>query len=163
MMMMVVEAVTMLMVVVVVVVMTRQRAMVMAMVTIGMVKAMMNVMMMVTTVRMAMVMAPGMATVMPMKGHDAALAAVVGAQDEDDVLDRNDDDQRPEEQRQAAVDIGLAGRDRVVAGEDFLDRVQRAGPDVAIDDAERGQREDREALAGRFFRPHVAAVHRTPW
>jgi hypothetical protein len=65
------------------------------------------------------------------------------------VLDRDDDDQRPEEQRQAAVDIGRGHRNGMIAGEDFLHRVQRAGADVAIDDAEGRQGQRGEARAGR--------------
>ena len=34
------------------------------------------------------------------QGDDAALAAVVGPQDEDAVLDRDDDDQRPQDEGQ---------------------------------------------------------------
>ena len=66
--------------------------------------------------------------------HDAALAAVVGTHDDRYVLQRNDDDERPEEQRQAAKHIRLVERDRVIAGEDFLHRIERRSPDIAIDD-----------------------------
>ena len=38
------------------------------------------------------------------QGHDAALAVVVGAHDERHVLDRDDDRDRPEDERQHAVD-----------------------------------------------------------
>ena len=37
----------------------------------------------------------------------------------------------------------------MIAGEDFRHRIQRAGPDVAVDDAEGGQRQGGEARAGR--------------
>ena len=39
----------------------------------------------------------------------AAFAAVVGAQDEDEVLDAHDEDQRPEDERQDAVDVRGVG------------------------------------------------------
>ena len=87
------------------------------------------------------------------QGHDAALAAIVGTHDEGHVLDRDDDDQRPEEERQAAVDIGGGDRDRVIAGEDLLDRIQRAGADVAVDHPEGGQGQGGKTLAG-----HIAGV-----
>ena len=61
-------------------------------------------------------------------------AAVVRAQDEDDVLDADDDDQRPDDQRQHAVDVGGIGRQPVLQLEAFAKRVQRARADVAIDD-----------------------------
>ena len=77
--------------------------------------------------------------------EDAALAVVVGPHDEDQVLDRDDDDQRPEDQRQHAEDVGRASTAmRVRAVEALAQRVQRAGADVAVDDAER--REDQNCL-----------------
>jgi hypothetical protein len=54
---------------------------------------------------------------------DATLAAVVGARDEDHILERNDDDQCPEEKRQAAQDAGFADRHRMAAGENLAERV----------------------------------------
>ena len=76
--------------------------------------------------------------------HDAALAAVVGAHDEREVLDRHDDRDRPEHERDHAVDVPLRGVHRViVGGEDRLQRVQRAGPDVAEHHAQRTERERR--------------------
>jgi hypothetical protein len=49
----------------------------------------------------------------------AALAVVVGAQDEDDVLDRDDHRDRPEDEREDAVDVGrpraARGRSRTPA------------------------------------------------
>ena len=45
------------------------------------------------------------------QGDDAALAAVVGPQDEDAVLDRDDDDQRPQDQGEDAQDrVRVAAR-----------------------------------------------------
>ena len=76
----------------------------------------------------------------------AALAVVVGAEQDDDVFDRHDEDQRPQDQRQDAEDdlarhrpAGGRGRDR------FLQRVERARADVAVDDADRAERERPEA------------------
>ena len=76
------------------------------------------------------------------EGHDPALAVVVGAHDEGDVLDRDDDRDRPEDERDHAVDVGLGRAHRVVVGgEDSLQRVERARADVAEDDPERAERE----------------------
>ena len=74
--------------------------------------------------------------------QDAALAVVVGAHDEEDELDRDDQRDRPEDERDDAEDV-LFGRlhRAVVGGEDGLQRVERAGADVAEDDAERAERE----------------------
>ena len=68
--------------------------------------------------------------------QDAALAAVVGAHDQRHVFDRHDQHQRPEDQRQDAQDlrrvIGTSAKSARLA----LKRVERAGADVAIDDAQ---------------------------
>jgi hypothetical protein len=88
--------------------------------------------------------------------HDAALALVVGAQDQRHVLERDHDDQRPEHQREDAQHVLRRDRHRVVGvAEDFLEGVQRAGADVAIDHAERGQGEDGGAVF-LFFVAHGA-------
>ena len=75
------------------------------------------------------------------QGDDAAFAVVVGAQDEQRVFDRDDQDQRPQDERDDAQH--RVGRDRAaVAGGAgrLLQRIERAGADVAIDDAEGAQR-----------------------
>jgi hypothetical protein len=92
--------------------------------------------------------------------HDAAFAAVVGTHDETDVLDRNDDDQRPEEQRQAAVDVGFGDGNRMVAGEDFLDGIKRTRADVAIDHSQRGKGEHGQTLTGGLSSVQFRAAHR---
>ena len=43
-----------------------------------------------------------------------------------------------------AEDVGCVSGMPVAAGEDLLQRVERAGADVAVDDAERGERKRRE-------------------
>jgi hypothetical protein len=83
------------------------------------------------------------------EGEDAALAVVVGAQDEDAVLDRDDEDERPEDERQHAEDVGGRRGDGVRAVEALAQRVERAGADVPVDDAERGQRKNGEVAAAR--------------
>jgi hypothetical protein len=67
------------------------------------------------------------------QGDDAAFATIVGPQDEDAVLDRDDDDQRPQDEgqdpkhhlrRQATMAGSMGG---------FLQGVEWAGADVAED------------------------------
>ena len=77
--------------------------------------------------------------------HDAALAVVVDSQDQEHVLQRDDHEQRPDDQRQRAVDAKRRRRHRMVAAEDQLDRVERARADVAVDDAQRAERERERA------------------
>ena len=76
----------------------------------------------------------------------AALALVVGAQQDDDVFERDDDDQRPQDQRQHAEH---APRGRRAVGADrsdhrFAQGVERAGADVAVDDADAAERQQPE-------------------
>ena len=90
--------------------------------------------------------------------HDAALAAVAGAQHQRHVLERDDDHQRPEDRRDAAENVIGGERNAVVRIEGFLDCVQRAGADVAVDDAERQQRQRR----GRLLRDVCIFGRRSP-
>src|SRR5262245_59221257 len=84
--------------------------------------------------------------------ENAALAAVVRTHDEDDVLHRDDEHEHPHDERQHAEDVLGRGRQReFFRGEALLQRVERARADVAVDDAERSQREEREALTGGMF------------
>ena len=64
------------------------------------------------------------------QGHDAALALVVRAHDHRHVLDRHDDRDRPEDQRDDPVDVVLVDLD-AFGEEHGLHRVQGAGADVA--------------------------------
>ena len=70
------------------------------------------------------------------KGDDAALAAVVGPQDEDAVLDRDDDDQRPQDQGQHPQYRDRAEPATTCRVRGFLQRVERTGPDITKDDSE---------------------------
>ena len=70
-----------------------------------------------------------------------ALAAIVGAQDEDDVLHGDDQDQRPEDERKHAQHGGLAQVQSPGVAEGLAHGVERAGADVAVDHAQRGERE----------------------
>ena len=68
----------------------------------------------------------------------AALALVVGPQQDEDVLDRDDEHERPQDQRQHAEDH-LAGHGGPAAGRGghrLAEGVERARADIAVDDAE---------------------------
>ena len=80
----------------------------------------------------------------------APLAVVVGAHDEEQVLDRDDQRDRPEDQRQHAVDVDRERRHPVGQRHALLHRVERRGPDVAVDDADGAQRQLGEARAVRL-------------
>ena len=69
------------------------------------------------------------------QGEDAAFTLVVGAHDDAGVLDGDDQQQRVEHQRQDAEYVLVCGADRVGTEEALADGVERAGPDVAVDDA----------------------------
>ena len=77
----------------------------------------------------------------------SALAAIVGPQDEGDVLDADDDDQRPDDEREDAVDVRRVGNEPVLQLEAFAKRVERTGSDVAIDDTDGEQRQLRQTAS----------------
>jgi hypothetical protein len=80
-------------------------------------------------------------------------------EDEVDVFDRDDDDQRPHDHRQHAIDGGFCHGEAVAAlarVEGRLNRVEGTGADVAVDDAERRERQNREPAAGRVERGVLA-------
>ena len=73
---------------------------------------------------------------------DAALAAIVGAEDEQAVLDRNDDEERPQDEGQNPHHR-LSRQDAVACGHGRLpQRVERAGADIAEHDSQ-GAEDDR--------------------
>ena len=96
--------------------------------------------------------------------HDPALPVVVGAHHQADVLDGDDHRHRPEDQRDHPVDCSERRLDRmrVARVEGRLDRVDRAGPDVAEDDAERrhgqGRPAERAFWVGLQGRASLAAL-----
>ena len=70
--------------------------------------------------------------------HGTALPLVVRPHDKDHVFDGHDEDDGPEHHRQHTEDRGLR---RGIPGRSqrFAERVDRAGPDIAEDDAERAE------------------------
>ncbi|MBS1246794.1 MAG: hypothetical protein H6R47_993 [Proteobacteria bacterium] len=94
--------------------------------------------------------------------HDAALALVVSAHDEHHVLHRHHDDERPEDQRQHAEHVGRRHLHGVRAMECLFHGVQGAGADVTVHDADGGDGECREVLAGWIGGlAHAADARRT--
>ena len=83
------------------------------------------------------------------EGENPPLAPVVGAQDEDDVFDADDEDERPGDQREDAHDVLRGRRDAVLLPEALTQGVERARSDVTVDDAERGEGKDAQAPTGR--------------
>jgi hypothetical protein len=81
--------------------------------------------------------------------EDSAFAAVVGAHHEHEVLDADDGDERPQNQRQNAIDVGLARYQSILRLEALAQRVEGACPDVAVDDAEREYSQFCETTTGR--------------
>ena len=71
--------------------------------------------------------------------ENAALAVVVHAHHEGHIFDAGDDDQRPDQQGQQAQHGVRAGR-AACQFDDGLERVERAGADIAEHHADRGQR-----------------------
>ena len=78
--------------------------------------------------------------------QDAAFAVVVGAHDEQAIFDGNGNDQRPEDQRQTS-ERRIRGKMPARRTDDRLQRIERAGSEIAIDDPERGERGWRCGLA----------------
>ncbi len=92
--------------------------------------------------------------------HDPALALVVGPHHQADVLDGDDQRHRPEDQGDDAVDAVQRRLDgmRVTRVEGGLDRVDRAGADVAEHDAQRGDPERRLARGARCVGLHPRSL-----
>ena len=92
------------------------------------------------------------------KRQRAALAVIVGAQQDQHVFGGDHDQQRPDDQRQNAEHDRLARR---IAGPDgrehrLAHRVERAGADIAVDDADAAERERPEAGLGGVSLPPSA-------
>ena len=88
----------------------------------------------------------------------AALAVVVGAQQDQHVFERDGDDQRPHDQRQHA-EHDVTGDRLVAAGRDrrLAEGVERAGADIAVDDADAAERQ-REKAGGRASWPSCGGL-----
>ena len=69
------------------------------------------------------------------QGQNPAFAFVIGPEDEAEIFDADNEQQSPEDEGQDAEDIAGGSRDGVLAVETFPHRVQRAGADVAENNA----------------------------
>ena len=81
----------------------------------------------------------------------SSLAPIVRAHHEHDVLDADDADQGPEDQGENAIYVAFGRGQPVLGLEAFAQSVQRAGPDVAVYDAERENCEFCETAAARVI------------
>ena len=88
--------------------------------------------------------------------EDAAFAVVVDAHRDRDVLDRRHDDQRPDHQREHSERRGWIRRARGEA-KNRLERVERAGPDIAENHAQGRQAERGQASGDRRPRRYQSA------
>jgi hypothetical protein len=82
-----------------------------------------------------------------------ALPVVVGAQEDQHVFQRDDDDQRPQDEREHA-EHGVPRKLAAAAGSGyrrFAQGVERARADVAIDDTDAAERETPRASAGTLL------------
>ena len=70
-------------------------------------------------------------------------ARLVDVQEQEHVLDRDDQDERPQNEGEDPEDVPLGRRHRVRPVEALADGVEGRGPDVAVDDAERREGQSR--------------------
>ena len=91
----------------------------------------------------------------------AAFAVIVGAHDDQDVLDRDHQDQRPEDQGQRAHHRDVVGNAALGRQHGGFQRVKRTGADIAEHDAQGAQRQAplSSALGLALFR-HVIDCRR---
>jgi hypothetical protein len=66
--------------------------------------------------------------------ENAAFAAVICAEDEDQVFDADDENQSPDDERENAVDVLWRGGEPILRLEALTEGVERTRPDVAVDD-----------------------------
>ncbi len=84
---------------------------------------------------------------------NAALALIVGTHQEENVFRRHDEVERPEQKRHCPDDVLLAGGFEARVKQRFVQGVERARADVAIDDANGAEGQGRQACL--FFRHAV--------
>ena len=80
------------------------------------------------------------------QGEHAALPLVVCSHYDQDVLDRDHQDEGVDDERQDAKHVLVRRWHRMRTEEALLQRVQRAGPDVAIDDTQCSERQGKKPL-----------------
>jgi hypothetical protein len=82
------------------------------------------------------------------EGKDAAFPAIVSSEDENQILDADNEDERPHNEGQHPIHILRGGVEAVLGLEALPQGVERARPDVAIDDTERNESQLFEATTG---------------
>ena len=87
--------------------------------------------------------------------QDAAFTLIVGAHDEQAIFDGNGYDQRPEDQRETAERY-FRGKMTASRPDDRLQRVERAGSEIAIYDPERSERGRRRGFASDELQRRIA-------
>ncbi len=87
---------------------------------------------------------------------DPALPVIVRPHDEDQVLERDDPDERPEDQREYAQHVLVADRNSVLAPETDADRVERTGSDVPEHHPHGQKRKHQETPVRRW--PFLGAI-----
>jgi hypothetical protein len=82
------------------------------------------------------------------ESEHSSLSAVVRSEDEDQIFDADDEYESPDDERQDSVDVCRIGGEPVFGLEALAEGVERTGPDVAVDDAERNECQLSESLPG---------------
>ncbi len=72
------------------------------------------------------------------QGQDAAFSLVVGPHDQNQVFEGDDEDERPRDQGQDAIDMAGVELGGVFSVEAYAQCVEGAGADIAVDYAESG-------------------------
>ncbi len=93
-----------------------------------------------------------------LQGQDAAFALVVGQHQEQHIFRGDDDQQRPDYERDDADDLGRPQRGALELAERGLKGVERARADVAEHDADRAEREHPE-LSRRMGQVALCAIN----
>jgi hypothetical protein len=80
------------------------------------------------------------------QGKRSAFAVIIGAEQDDHVFHRDDEEQRPDDEREDAEDRLPSGRCIVASRRQYrlAKGIKRARADVAIDDADRAEHERQE-------------------
>ena len=92
-----------------------------------------------------------------LEGQDAAFALVVGLHQEQHIFRGDDDQQRPDDERDDADDLGRPQRGALELTERGLQRVERARADVAENDADRAERQH-PGIPGRMRQVALGAI-----
>ena len=93
--------------------------------------------------------------------QDAAFAAVIRPQDKDQIFDGDDEEERPNDERQNAQDVGISRWHRVRPVKTLSQGIERAGANVPVNDAETGDTEQSQATFAPAFQRSLRMRCRT--